>query len=96
MGSNKTFAVSIDEIRQNFVFGDTFTSGYTTSVTMSDGSVREIALRPLMKNGHLVVELKDGTHLSYMGPNGTTTHGMLMITLTEIDAFGNDPESSAR
>jgi hypothetical protein len=94
--SNKTFVVSIDEIRQNFVFGDTFSGSYTKSVTLSDGSVREIALRPMMKNGRLVVELKDGTHVSYMGPNGTTTNGKLMINLTEIDLLTNEPTSSTQ
>lgn len=96
MGSNKTFAVSIDEIRQNFVFGDTFSESYARSVTMSDGTKREIALRPMMKDGQLVLELKDGTHLSYMGPNGVTVHGTLMISHTEIDVLTDDPESSSR
>ena len=96
MESNKTFAVCIDEIRQNFVFGDTFSGSYIKSVTMSDGSLREIALSPMMKNGDLVVELKDGKHVSYMGPNGTTTNGKLMINLTEIDVPTNELTPSAQ
>jgi hypothetical protein len=84
MSSTERFAVCIDEVRRNFVFGDLFSDGYTKSVTMSDGSVREITLRPIMKDGHLVVEIRDGDHLSYMGPNGTTTHGKLMIGLSQI------------
>ena len=96
MKSNKTFVVSIDEIKQNFVFGDMFSGSYTKSVTMSDGSVREVALRPMMKDGHLVVELKDGRHVSYMGPNGTTTNGKLMINLTEIDVPTNELTPSAQ
>jgi len=94
--SNKTFVVSIDEIKQNFVFGDMFSGSYTKSVTMSDGSVREVALRPMMKDGHLVVELKDGRHVSYMGPNGTTTNGKLMVSLTEIDVLTNESASSSQ
>jgi hypothetical protein len=94
MGSTKTFAVSIDEIGQHFVFGDTFSDGYTRTIAMSDGSVRTIVLRPMMKDGELVMELKDGTHLSYMGPNGKATHGTLMISLTEIPI--DDPSSSTR
>jgi hypothetical protein len=50
----------------------------------------------MMKNGRLVVELKDGTHVSYMGPNGTTTNGKLMINLTEIDLLTNEPTSSTQ
>jgi hypothetical protein len=82
--SNQRFAVSIDEVRQSFVFGELFSDGYTTSVTLSDGSVRQIALRPVQKDGAWVVELKDGDHVSYMGPNGSTTHGTLMIRLVQI------------
>lgn len=85
MSSNERFAVCIDEVRQNFVFGDLFSGSYTKSVTMSDGSIREITLRPVMKDGHLVVEVRDGDHLSYMGPNGTATHGKLMIGLSHVD-----------
>ena len=84
MSSTERFAVCIDEVRQNFVFGDLFSDSYTKSVTMSDGSVRELTLRPIMKDGHLVVEIRDGDHFSYMGPNGTTTHGKLMIGLSQI------------
>lgn len=88
MTHNQTFAVCIDEIKENFVFGDTFTDSYKKSVTMSDGSVREITLRPMMREGELVVQIKDGEHINYMGPNGTTTHDALMIRL----AFMRKPE----
>jgi hypothetical protein len=84
VSSNERFAVCIDEVRQNFVFGDLFSNSYTKSVTMSDGSIREITLRPIVKDGHLVIEIRDGDHLSYMGPNGTTTHGKLMIGLSHV------------
>jgi len=86
MPATKLFAVSIDEIRQNFVFGDIFTDSYETSVTMSDGVVREIGLRPVVRDGELVVELSDGEHVSYMGLNSSATHGALMITLTQKEA----------
>jgi len=49
-----------------------------------------------MKNGDLVVELKDGKHVSYMGPNGTTTNGKLMVSLTEIDVLTNESASSSQ
>lgn len=82
MPTTKRFAVSIDEVRQNFVFGDIFTDTYKASVKMSDGAIREIALRPVVRDGELVVEFKDGEHVSYMGLNSSATHGALMITLT--------------
>jgi [ribosomal protein S5]-alanine N-acetyltransferase len=87
---NKTFVVSIDEIKQNIVFGDVFSGSYKKSVTMSDSEVRTIALSPMMKDGQLVVELKDGEHVSYMGTNGSAMHGALVIRLTEIGSLAND------
>jgi hypothetical protein len=90
VSSNECFVVCIDEIRQNFVFGDLFSGSYTKSVTMSDGSIREITLRPIMKDGQLVVEIRDGDHRSYMGPNGTTTHGTLMIGLRQVSDHRQD------
>lgn len=95
METSKTFAVCIDEIKQNFVFGELFSTCYTTSIAMSDGSVREIALRPMMRDGHLVVEFKDGDHVSYMGPNGTTTHGKLMVQLMSMDMLAGDSAKTA-
>jgi hypothetical protein len=94
--TNRTFAVSIDEIKQNFVFGDTFSDGYRKTVTMSDGSLREITLRPVMRNGELVMELKDGEHISYMGLNGTATHGALMIKLADMGVLDDDSVSTVR
>jgi hypothetical protein len=95
MSLNKRFAVSLNEIRQNFVFGDLFDDTYTKAVTMSDGSVRQITLKPLMKDGRLVVELMDGDHVSYMGPNGTATHGALMISLSLMDDSDADSEAAS-
>jgi hypothetical protein len=36
----KEFVVFINEITQNFVFGDSFADSYTKTVTMSDGRTR--------------------------------------------------------
>jgi hypothetical protein len=94
MTTDRTFAVSIDEIKQSLVFGDTFSSRYTKAITMSDGSVREITLRPVMRDGQLVVEVNDGGHVSYMGPSGTTVHGSLMINLTDMGIPPTNPASS--
>lgn len=87
--SHKTFSVSIDEVRQNFIFGDHFSGRYTKTFTLSDGSQRTIELTPMVHNGMQVVELKDGHGGSdemgrtFMGLNGTTTNGTLMIELRD-------------
>jgi hypothetical protein len=40
----KAFVVCLDEIRQNFAFGECFVGSYIRTVTMSDGSTRTIQL----------------------------------------------------
>lgn len=80
----KEFVVCIDEIRQNFVFGDCFAGSYSKTVTMSDGSTRTIKLTPMIRGDQEVVELNDSGHITYMGLNGATTNETLMVRLNEI------------
>jgi hypothetical protein len=90
--SNHAYFVSLDEIRSNLLSGKTFSSEFTSKVTLSDGSVREVTLRPVQRNGENLVELVDksasGTFHSYMGPNGTTTDGSLMINVKDVAELG--------
>lgn len=92
------YAVSMDEIARTFVAHHPFTGGYTTTLTMSDGSKRTIKLTPLIKDGMLLVHLEDTINgkpagpngNSYMGPNGTThdgsaANGTLMVKLQNSD-----------
>jgi hypothetical protein len=83
------YSVSIDEIRQNLVFGDFFNDHYTRTVTLSDGSVHRVTLTATSKNGQPLLELTDASggrvaH-SFMGPFGTTTNGKLMINVKDDD-----------
>lgn len=78
------FVVFIDEITQNFVFGDCFDVSYTKTVTMSDGRTRTIKLTPMVRDGKPVVELNDTGHISYMGLDSTTTNGNLMVSIREV------------
>ena len=82
LGQRK-FHVFINEVRQNFVFGDEFAKGYSKTVTLSDGSRRSIELTPMIHNGMQVVEFKDTGFLSYMSLNGTTTNGKLMVQIVD-------------
>jgi hypothetical protein len=86
--SHHTYLVSLDEIRSNLLWGKQFSGEFTSKVTLSDGSVREITLRPVQRDGQEMVELLDksghGTFQSYMGPNGTTTDGNLMINVKDV------------
>jgi ATP-dependent Clp protease adapter protein ClpS len=84
--ATKRFLVSIDEIQQNFAFGEPFAGRYTKTVTLSDGSTRTLELTPMIHNGRPVVELKDTGFRSYMGLNGTTTNGNLMVQIRDLDA----------
>jgi ATP-dependent Clp protease adapter protein ClpS len=90
--ATKRFIVCIDEIQQNFAFGEQFAGRYTKTVTLSDGSTRTIELTPIIRNGRPVVELKDTGGLTYMGLNGTTTNGNLMVQIRDLD----EAEAQAR
>jgi hypothetical protein len=78
LGTRK-FRVFIDEVKQNFVFGEEFSGHYSKVVTLSDGSKRTVELTPTVHDGMQVVELKDSGAHSYMSLNGTTTNGPLMV-----------------
>lgn len=83
------YSVSIDEIRQNLVFGDFFSDRYSHAVTLSDGSVHEVTLRAVSRNGQPLLELTDASDgkvaHSFMGPFGTTTNGKLMVNVKDED-----------
>jgi hypothetical protein len=78
--------VSIDEVHQNFVFAETFTGSYKRDVVLSDGSVRAIELTPMIHDGKAVVEFKDTGARTYMGLDGTTTNGRLMVQIRDVAA----------
>lgn len=84
--SKRTFQVYIDEVKQNFAFGDEFSGSYQKEVTLSDGSRRTIELTPIIYKGMEVVEFKDTGGLTYMGLNGTTTNGKLMVHVVDVAA----------
>jgi hypothetical protein len=83
----KRFWVSIDEIQQNFVFVEEFVGSYSRTVTLSDGSVRTIELTPMIHKGMKVVEFKDTGGRTYMGLNGSTTNGKLMVQLRDVESM---------
>jgi hypothetical protein len=89
--SQRRFVVCIDEVQQSFVFGDQFNGRYTKTVTLSDGSRRDIVLTPTIRDGRPVMELNDSGGCTYMGLNGTTTNGKLMIQIREVDAMRSEP-----
>jgi len=91
--AQKQFLVSIDEVRQNFVFADKFTGNYSKNVTLSDGTTRHIELTPMIHDGMQVVKFKDNTDYTYMGLNGTTTNGKLMVRLHDIDTLNQHLKS---
>lgn len=86
----KKFAVFIDEMKQNFVFGDALEGSYVRTVILSDGSSRTVKLTPLVRDGQELLELDIDGHVTYMGPNGTTRNrDTLMVSVWEW------PEESA-
>jgi hypothetical protein len=88
--SNKPFDVAIFEVKQKLTPGKfvakEFSGSYTQTITMSDGKQRQIELTPMMYKGKRVVRLQDSGHTSYMGLNGTTLNGTLLVQLRDKDA----------
>jgi hypothetical protein len=58
--AKKRLVVCLDEVNQNSVFGETFIGADAKSVTFSNGSVCNLELAPMIRNGMPVVQLKDG------------------------------------
>jgi hypothetical protein len=86
----RAFAVFIDEVKQNFVFGDRFEGSYVRTVTLSDGSSRTVSLTPMVREGRELVELDIDGHVTYMGLNGTTTNcDTLMVAVREWPEEGD-------
>jgi hypothetical protein len=83
--AHKRFYVSIDEIKQKFVFADRFTGHYAKTVTLSDGSTRHIVLTPMMHAGLPVLEFKDNAGKTYMGLNSTSIDGKLLVQVYDAD-----------
>ena len=75
----RAFAVFIDEVKQNFVFGDRFEGSYVKTVALSDGSSRTLKLTPTVRDGRELVELDIDGHVTYMGLNGTTTNRNTLV-----------------
>lgn len=84
--AKKRFIVCIDEIQQNVVFGDEFSGRYEKTVTLADGTTRTIELIPVVRDGQVMLELNDSGHRTFMGTDGTTTNGRLMVRVHDVDA----------
>jgi hypothetical protein len=89
--SNKSFDVAIFEIKEKLTpgkfLGTEFSGTYKQTITMSDGKQRQIELTPMMHKGMQVVRLQDSGHTTYMGLNGTTLNGTLLVQLRDKDAM---------
>jgi hypothetical protein len=82
--THKIIAVSVDEVKKNFVFFEEFAGAYKGTFTLSDGSSRTIQLTPMLHDGKQVVELNDTGHVTYMSLNGVTRNGNLMVQLHDV------------
>jgi len=80
----KRFLVSIDEVSNKFVFAEPFEGNFQKTLTMSDGSKRTVQLTPLIHKNKQLIALADNGKTTYMGMNGTTTNGNLMVQISEL------------
>jgi ATP-dependent Clp protease adapter protein ClpS len=87
--SKHRFVVFIYELRETLAFAEEFTGQYTKSVTLSDGTTRNVELTPMMRNGMPVVELKGTGGSNWIGMmrvlTATQTHGKLMVQVLGLD-----------
>lgn len=81
--AKRDFLVSIDEVKKNLVFGDSFSGTYSKDFTLSDGTQRHIELTPMVHDGMQLIQLKDSGGLTYMSLDGITTNGKLMIQVRD-------------
>jgi len=82
--ADRTFLVNFAEIVQVLELGERFKGSYERSLMLTDGSERHIRLTPMVRDGELRVELRDGEGLTFMGPNGSTYNGDLLINLRDV------------
>ncbi len=82
--SERTFLVNFAEVEEILELGERFKGSYERSLTLSDGSERRIRLTPMLRDGELWVELRDGARVTFMGPNGSTYNGDLLINLRDV------------
>lgn len=89
--SSKAFDVAIFEVKQKLTpgkfLGTEFSGSYTQTITMSDGKQRQIELTPMLHKGMQVVRLQDSGPTTYMGLNGTTLNGTLLVQLRDKEAI---------
>jgi hypothetical protein len=85
--SKKSFNVSIFEVKQKLTPGDflseEFSGSYVRTVTMSDGKQRRIELTPMVHKGMQVIQLKDNEGRTYVGLDGMTLNGTLLVDLQD-------------
>jgi hypothetical protein len=86
----RQIAVSVDEIKQNFVFAELFKGSYSHTFALSDGSIRAIELTPMVRDGMQVIRLNDTGTVSYMAINGSASNDNLMIKTWDVEAFHNE------
>ena len=82
--ADRTFLVNFAEVVQVLELGERFKGSYERSLTLSDGTERHIRLTPMVRDGELWVELRDGEGRTFMGPNGSTYNGDLLINLRDV------------
>lgn len=84
--AQKSFSVSIDEIKKSHVGYEEFSGTYKKTIITTDGVTRNIELTPTVHRGLQVVRVRDNDSVSYLGLDGTLTNKQLMIQLRDVAA----------
>lgn len=83
--SERRYQLSVHEIVQTLVLGDTVEGDYSRTLILSDGNSIDIALRAVTVDGEQQVEVRDGDIVSYLPERASLTLGNLLITVRPLD-----------
>lgn len=84
--ATRRFAVFMYEIRQELVWGEGFTARYVRTVTLSDGTTRQVELTPATRDGATVMQFAGGNALGLARVrSGTQVNGNLMVQVIDLD-----------
>jgi hypothetical protein len=83
--SERRYQLSVHEIVQTLVLGDTVAGDYNRNLILSDGNAVELAARAVMVDGEQQIEIRFGDAVDYLPERASLTRGNLLVTVRPLD-----------
>ncbi|MCG6117100.1 MAG: hypothetical protein MEQ07_02760 [Aquimonas sp.] len=83
--SERRYQLSVHEIVQTLVLGDTVEGDYSRNLILSDGSAIKIDVRAVLVDGEQQVEIREGDIVSYLPERASLTRGNLLMSVRPLD-----------